>query len=161
MLVVLKYCGVAARTKSYVRASPIVFGPRTLRRTQGTRTDPCDRRRLEGETSGIPHLAKNERDVGHPALAAGIELPSSGLGGRGWNRTTNLSIKSRMLCQLSYASVRMEKAKRTGRPKQNIAYFAPRTVSRTRRKGRLESSARSERNRACCRRGLGRDDSPQ
>ena len=25
-------------------------------------------------------------------------------GGRGWNRTTNLSIKSRMLCQLSYAS---------------------------------------------------------
>ena len=28
-------------------------------------------------------------------------------GGRGWNRTTNLSIKSRMLCQLSYASVRV------------------------------------------------------
>ena len=27
------------------------------------------------------------------------------IGGRGWNRTTNLSIKSRMLCQLSYASV--------------------------------------------------------
>jgi hypothetical protein len=26
------------------------------------------------------------------------------VGGRGWNRTTNLSIKSRMLCQLSYAS---------------------------------------------------------
>jgi hypothetical protein len=26
------------------------------------------------------------------------------IGGRGWNRTTNLSIKSRMLCQLSYAS---------------------------------------------------------
>jgi hypothetical protein len=31
-------------------------------------------------------------------------------GGRGWNRTTNLSIKSRMLCQLSYASVRREQA---------------------------------------------------
>ncbi len=28
------------------------------------------------------------------------------VGGRGWNRTTNLSIKSRMLCQLSYASGR-------------------------------------------------------
>ncbi len=27
------------------------------------------------------------------------------IGGRGWNRTTNLSIKSRMLCQLSYASI--------------------------------------------------------
>ena len=23
---------------------------------------------LEGETCGIPHLAKNERDVGHPAV---------------------------------------------------------------------------------------------
>ncbi|MDX6462793.1 MAG: hypothetical protein QOE55_6490, partial [Acidobacteriaceae bacterium] len=31
-------------------------------------------------------------------------------GGRGWNRTTNLSIKSRMLCQLSYASGRAGKA---------------------------------------------------
>jgi hypothetical protein len=29
--------------------------------------------RLDGETCGIPHLAKNERDVGHPALVAGIE----------------------------------------------------------------------------------------
>jgi hypothetical protein len=28
------------------------------------------RERLEGETRGIPHLAKNERDVGHPALVA-------------------------------------------------------------------------------------------
>jgi hypothetical protein len=36
-------------------------------------------------------------------------------GGRGWNRTTNLSIKSRMLCQLSYASV-----KRKGRMLGNI-----------------------------------------
>ena len=31
-------------------------------------------------------------------------------GGRGWNRTTNLSIKSRMLCQLSYASNERRKA---------------------------------------------------
>jgi hypothetical protein len=29
--------------------------------------------RLEGEACGIPHLAKNERDVGHPAISAGIE----------------------------------------------------------------------------------------
>ena len=28
---------------------------------------------LEGKTCGIPHLAKNERDVGHPAIVAGIE----------------------------------------------------------------------------------------
>jgi hypothetical protein len=33
--------------------------------------------RLEGETCGIPHLAKNERDVGHPATGAGRE-PKSG-----------------------------------------------------------------------------------
>jgi hypothetical protein len=32
---------------------------------------------LEGEARGIPHLAKNERDVGHPALVAGIELKPS------------------------------------------------------------------------------------
>jgi hypothetical protein len=29
------------------------------------------------ETCGIPHLAKNERDVGHPALVAGIEQKSA------------------------------------------------------------------------------------
>jgi hypothetical protein len=31
------------------------------------------RERLEGEACGIPHLAKNERDVGHPTIVAGIE----------------------------------------------------------------------------------------
>jgi hypothetical protein len=31
------------------------------------------RKRLEGEACGIPHLAKNERDVGHPAVFAGDE----------------------------------------------------------------------------------------
>jgi hypothetical protein len=36
-------------------------------------------------------------------------------GGRGWNRTTNLSIKSRMLCQLSYASVKAGKGRRMAR----------------------------------------------
>jgi hypothetical protein len=39
-------------------------------------------REIGGERSGIPHLAKNERDVGHPAMVAGLEpksafLPSS------------------------------------------------------------------------------------
>src|ERR1700677_329845 len=28
-------------------------------------------RELEGKNSGIPHLAKNERDVGHPSFVAG------------------------------------------------------------------------------------------
>src|ERR1700722_11349637 len=31
------------------------------------------RHEFEGEACGIPHLAKNERDVGHPAVVAGIE----------------------------------------------------------------------------------------
>jgi hypothetical protein len=38
-----------------------------------------DLRRLEGETCGIPHLAKNERDVGHPAIVTGIEPGATGL----------------------------------------------------------------------------------
>ncbi len=33
-----------------------------------------------------------------------LNVPGSGFGGRGRNRTYNLSVKSRMLCQLSYAS---------------------------------------------------------
>jgi hypothetical protein len=32
-----------------------------------------DRPRLEGQTCGIPHLAKNKRDVGHPAFVKRIE----------------------------------------------------------------------------------------
>jgi hypothetical protein len=31
------------------------------------------RHRIEGKTCGIQHLAKNERDVGHPALVPGID----------------------------------------------------------------------------------------
>jgi hypothetical protein len=34
--------------------------------------------KLEGEAWGIPHLAKNERDVGHPAIADGIGPKSAG-----------------------------------------------------------------------------------
>jgi hypothetical protein len=33
-------------------------------------------RESEGRCSGIPHLAKNERDVGHPALAREPEAAS-------------------------------------------------------------------------------------
>jgi hypothetical protein len=29
---------------------------------------------VRGESGGIPHLAKNERDVGHPAVVEGIAL---------------------------------------------------------------------------------------
>jgi hypothetical protein len=32
---------------------------------------------IRGECSGIPHLAKNERDVGHPAIVAGLEPKSA------------------------------------------------------------------------------------
>jgi hypothetical protein len=32
------------------------------------------RDRFEGKACGIRHLAKNERDVGHPAIVAGMEL---------------------------------------------------------------------------------------
>ena len=35
--------------------------------------DGCGRSRLEGEGCGIPHLAKSERDVGHPAVVPGID----------------------------------------------------------------------------------------
>jgi hypothetical protein len=55
-------------TRSRANVSPKLFSlpnaPRVSCRT---------RQRLEGEACGIPHLAKNERDVGHPAIAAGIE----------------------------------------------------------------------------------------
>ena len=33
-----------------------------------------------GEICGIPHLAKDERDVGHPAIVVGIENKSASLG---------------------------------------------------------------------------------
>jgi hypothetical protein len=61
-------------------ASPIVFGPRTLGRTWAPVWSCGDRNRLEGEACGIPHLAKNERDVGHPAVVAGME-PKRALAG--------------------------------------------------------------------------------
>jgi hypothetical protein len=54
-----------------------IRGPKTMAEpTTAFRSGPyiCDtRNRFEGEACGIPHLAKNERDVGHPAIDAGIE----------------------------------------------------------------------------------------
>jgi hypothetical protein len=56
---------------------PIFFGPCTPGRTWGTRPVSSTSRltrQSQVEGSGIPHLAKNERDVGHPGLVAGKEL---------------------------------------------------------------------------------------
>jgi hypothetical protein len=39
----------------------------------GPRTELSARVRPKGKTCGIPHLAKNERDVGHPATRGGID----------------------------------------------------------------------------------------
>src|SRR5581483_5213874 len=62
-------------------------------------------------------------------------------GGRGRNRTYNLSVKSRMLCQLSYASRGLEKPHRRGLRRflraetpaalKNIAYPAEGIESRS------------------------------
>ena len=70
---------VASGTKSCRGASPIVFGPRTLVRTWGTPTNLfvrtiCSPGRgrvppgLEGEYSGIPHLAKKRARCGAEKL---------------------------------------------------------------------------------------------
>jgi hypothetical protein len=37
-------------------------------------------RESEGKSSGIPHLAKNERDVGHPSSVREPEAATEGLG---------------------------------------------------------------------------------
>jgi hypothetical protein len=37
---------------------------------------PWMKRESEGKHSGIPHLAKNERDVGHPSVRRGEKLQS-------------------------------------------------------------------------------------
>jgi hypothetical protein len=60
---------------------PFVFVPRTLGRTWGTR--PVSDSLMTGPTAknievcGIPHLAKNERDVGHPGLGGRDRFRSS------------------------------------------------------------------------------------
>jgi hypothetical protein len=41
-----------------------------------------DYQRFEGEARGIPYLAKNERDMGHPAVVAGIVLRASWVNGK-------------------------------------------------------------------------------
>jgi len=61
---------------------------------------------LEGKACGIPHLAKNERDVGHPAIDAGMEfkgaftLPLNFGGGDGVRRQCWLG-DDQVLLQLS------------------------------------------------------------
>jgi hypothetical protein len=67
--------------RAIVWASSIVFVPRTLGRTWGTRRLPSSLFGPTGrdvESRGIPHLAKNERDMGHPTILGGV-----GVGGGG------------------------------------------------------------------------------
>jgi hypothetical protein len=52
----------------YARCRKRLWGPIVFAWICGTGS------RLEGQACGIPHLAKNERDMGHPAIVAGIEL---------------------------------------------------------------------------------------
>jgi hypothetical protein len=42
--------------------------------TAVNRSAPRMHRESEGKSRGIPHLAKNERDVGHPSVRGGISL---------------------------------------------------------------------------------------
>ena len=72
-------CDESSKKRSW--ASPIVFVPRTLWRTWGTRRLPLRLLRPMGwkvERRGIPHLAKNERDMGHPRFLVGLGLPDVG-----------------------------------------------------------------------------------
>jgi hypothetical protein len=65
-----------------------------------------------GNSSPLLNLDEKDRLIQVKKLASFMRgwnewmLLAQAYGGRGWNRTTNLSIKSRMLCQLSYASGR-------------------------------------------------------
>jgi hypothetical protein len=55
-------------------ASPHRFRPTYAGANVGHPVRSCGvRKRFEGRACGIPHLAKNERDMGHPAIVAGIE----------------------------------------------------------------------------------------
>jgi hypothetical protein len=57
-------------------ASPIVFGPRTLVRTWGTREDPWDPRVDPSAATSlrarpvVSHICQNRADMGHPAFVA-------------------------------------------------------------------------------------------
>jgi hypothetical protein len=62
-------------------ASPIFFVPCTLWRTWGTRPVSSASRltqRSQVKGCGIPHLAKNERDVGHPGFAVRTKALTGG-----------------------------------------------------------------------------------
>jgi hypothetical protein len=65
------------------------------------------RKDFEGEyPQKSPQSSISEVDRGDEKRCKSLNL----IGGRGWNRTSNLSVKSRMLCQLSYASRGFENA---------------------------------------------------
>jgi hypothetical protein len=66
--------------------------------------EPARKREREG-IEGSPENPRSHRNQHPPFRNKSFRID----GGRGWNRTTNLSIKSRMLCQLSYASVRVRR----------------------------------------------------
>jgi hypothetical protein len=84
----VKVCGVEQERAAFLERKPHTRSwPVLLGRKSGQRW--CEhgapvrswgsRGRLEGEAGGIPHLAKNERDVGHPGTGAGIEPKDSWL----------------------------------------------------------------------------------
>jgi hypothetical protein len=52
--------------------------------------------RLKTDLRGIPHLAKNQRDVGHPASVAGPESDTRA----GWSDLRFLRAKARPLRQI-------------------------------------------------------------
>jgi hypothetical protein len=52
------YLARFSRDVGYRRASPLALSPQAT---------------VQGKTRGIPHLAKNERDMGHPAIVVGTE----------------------------------------------------------------------------------------
>ena len=75
-----------SRDVGYHRSSPQAsFGPTGIHSVffLGTRFSARNwktystRNKLEGEARGIPRLAKNERDVGHPAVVVGIQPKSA------------------------------------------------------------------------------------
>jgi hypothetical protein len=51
-------------------------------------------RESEGKSSGIPHLAKNERDMGHPSFVREREALVLG------SATTRAQLSDRSLCKL-------------------------------------------------------------
>lgn len=66
--------------------------------------------RLELATPGVTSRCSDQTELSHLASEGGLPLPfshpSSFTGSPGWDRTNNLPVNSRMLCQLSYWGMR-------------------------------------------------------